>query len=204
MNVEKIKVEGLTFKESLGLYLLYKQLKTDFNSLYEGYNSFDKIELLEKLEQRGYIACSAPIIFTKKTKESFKEESFGKPLRQLTSLLAPKVDWIKEYRMLFAGKRPKAMGSEAQCTSRMDRFTLNYPQYDKDTIINATKYYLEIEKDNNMYKYIKQADNFIYSKKGGEPEESRLLQMIEEYLILEERKDKNKDSTGWIHGNRIG
>lgn len=67
-------------------------------------------------------------------------------------------EWIDEYRKLFQGKKPGAMGDKNACITKMQEFIQANPRYSKDTILAATQKYINTLND---YKYLMKADNFI-------------------------------------------
>lgn len=69
------------------------------------------------------------------------------------------IDWIDQYRELFKNTRPGGMGDKHVCISNMVRFLEAYPQYTKEDILKATKYYISTFQ--GKYQYLTQADYFI-------------------------------------------
>lgn len=69
-------------------------------------------------------------------------------------------EFVEEYRKLFQGYKVGAMGDKKGCLNKFITFYEEYPEYaNKEIILRATKMYLD---NINDYRYIKQADYFIY------------------------------------------
>lgn len=94
-------------------------------------------------------------------------------------------EFITEFRLLWKGLKPGSMGSEAACKNKMTRWMIENPSYTKENILNAAKTYIN-SLDN--YKFLQQADYFIY-KKDVHGESSRLSAFIDE--------DVKAESDGW-------
>lgn len=86
------------------------------------------------------------------------------------------IEFIKEYRSLWKGLKPGSMGSENGCRDKLIRWMNENPTYSQKDIIRAVKLYLNSLED---YKYLQQADYFIY-KKDAFGESSRLSSFIDE------------------------
>jgi len=85
-------------------------------------------------------------------------------------------DFIKEFRMLWKGKKPGSMGSESACRDKMFKWMSENPSYSKDDILKAAKIYLD---DLNNLTYLQRADYFIYKTEHGVTD-SRLSAFIDE------------------------
>jgi hypothetical protein len=82
-------------------------------------------------------------------------------------------DWIQEYRSVF----PKyKKGDPKACIDKMRDFLAGYPEYDRTTVINAAKSYMNTQSSDE---YVTQADYFI-SKNGI----SKLAGFCEEAVAL--------------------
>lgn len=66
--------------------------------------------------------------------------------------------WIDEYRKMFYGKKPGAMGDRASCINKMQEFMQQNTQFTKEIILKATIKYIT---GCNNYTYLMKADNFI-------------------------------------------
>jgi len=91
-------------------------------------------------------------------------------------------DFVKEYRLLFKGKKEKAMGDSHACPFKMALFMLVYPQYSQEDIINAARKHIESNKANN-YRYMRRADYFIFKQEefdGRKMITSTLLSVLED------------------------
>lgn len=73
--------------------------------------------------------------------------------------------FLKDYRDKFKNKKTGAIGSRSGCIKKFKLFFQEYPEYmDKDLILNATDRYINsCRKDG--FKFLMQADYFIYKMK---------------------------------------
>lgn len=70
------------------------------------------------------------------------------------------VDFVEKYRKLFQGTKIGAMGDKKGCIDKFITFYQEYPEYaNAEIILRATKLYINSVND---YRYLKQADYFIY------------------------------------------
>lgn len=114
------------------------------------------LDYMENLKRKGYIL-------------DYKKD--------LTTVGLPKKDdveeWIHEYRNVF----PKyKKGDPKACLNKMRDFLAEYPNYDRITVLNAAKSYMNTQSSDE---YVTQADYFI-SKNGV----SKLSGFCEEALAL--------------------
>lgn len=98
-------------------------------------------------------------------------------------------DWIEEWRALFPIRSITRLpyhvtGDKQACLKRMHRFLLDYG-YDKETIIAATKYYLQEQKLKN-WTYTIKAHKFIQSESGSVLSEYCELVQLGETKSLED------------------
>lgn len=62
------------------------------------------------------------------------------------------VSWVDEYRNLFKGKKPGAVGDRELSIRHLTWLLTEYPEYTKEDIMKAAKYYISTcAKDNYMY-----------------------------------------------------
>lgn len=97
-------------------------------------------------------------------------------------------EWITSWRIMWKGKRVKAMGSKEKCKKNMKEFFKLFPEYTKEHVFKARdKYFYSLE--GNM-KYLEQADYFIKkrvpSEEGGVEIRRTLLTYCEEVVLDEE------------------
>lgn len=88
--------------------------------------------------------------------------------------------FVEEYRALFpkgvkSGNETPIRGDKNGVIKKMTWFLMNYPEYSRETILGATKQYIQ-KMERNGYQYMTQADYFI-QKTGG----SKLAALCEEY-----------------------
>lgn len=91
-------------------------------------------------------------------------------------------NFITEFRNLWKGLKPGSLGSLGGCRDKMTRWMHENPEYSREDILKAAKNYIN-SLDN--YKYLQQADYFIYKKDLG-GESSRLSAFIDEVEVKEE------------------
>jgi len=151
----------MDYRNKIALELLYENKISEFKNLFRGYSDLNYIDMLAELEQLGYIIAKDPIIFTNKTRLALSAETAPVKILQTRS---PTDAFIKTYRLLFAGKRPRSMGSYKNVVENMTLF-INKFDYTEEIILKAAKRHLEEHSDKN-YKYINNADTFIFNKKG--------------------------------------
>lgn len=85
-------------------------------------------------------------------------------------------EFITNFRELWKGLKPGAMGSQNGCKIKMYKWMNENPEYKKEDIFKAAKTYL---KSVNDYRFLQAADYFIY-KKDAHGESSRLSAFIDE------------------------
>ena len=176
INLESLLSSNLTIDQYVILLLLYKK---EFKAVERivlnqfGYTDHYLGEIYHLLEDGGWLKITG-----KKVPEDCEVRQ-----KFLQLLDVPDdsviIDWIEEYRELFKNTRPGAMGDKNVCVGNMVRFLTAYPQYTKEDILKATKYYVDTMRGN--YKYLTQADYFISKKdiKTGEVT-CKLLPFVEE------------------------
>jgi hypothetical protein len=86
-------------------------------------------------------------------------------------------DWIQEYRNIFKGIKPGSMGDSIACLVKMDKFLKVYHEYNKETILEAAKLYIDSLDD---FRFIQRADYFISKADVDRVKESRLASFCEE------------------------
>lgn len=103
------------------------------------------------------------------------------------SSIAPAVDiisWVDEYRELFKGKKPGAIGDRDMCIKHLQWLFTNYPEYTKDDVMKAAKYYISTcAKDG--YKYLVRSHYFL-SK-----EDTKGVPVHQVLTYLEETEDES-------------
>lgn len=70
-------------------------------------------------------------------------------------------DFVRKYRSLFKGTKVGAMGGEKGVKHKLERFMEEYPKATEEIILEATRRYIN---NLNDYRYIQQADYFIYKR----------------------------------------
>lgn len=158
--------------------------------LFKEYNkSTNDLESLLSLENKKLI---------KITNKKLLQFDYRKKIKDLFNDLDKQVlknnidisdNWIKQYRTLFkkTGK-VGAMGDPNSVKKKLEKFKIDYPEYNEDTILKATEKYINSESESN-YKYLQRADYFISKENSSKESESRLLIFCEE--VLEEKDNSN-------------
>ncbi len=109
-------------------------------------------------------------------KDIYREKSEN--VKSITSF----EQFVKNYRNLWNGLKPGAMGSKADCENKMRKWMINNPEYSQDDIMKAARSYINSVND---LRFLQQADYFIY-KKDKYTESSRLSALIDEDEIIED------------------
>lgn len=174
-------------------------------------------KLLFEYVKEGYIinntTAELPVI-TKKTIQLFTNINFQSNITKAQDVINPDAvkqeiernnveKWIDEFRNLFKGKKPGAIGDKNLCIIRMKEFVNSNPEFTKEHILKATKRYVEDRQEQN-YMYLKRAHYFISkqeTKDGKKVEISDLLTYCEELPM--KQIDDLSDST-WFGGLKIG
>ncbi len=166
--VERILVNTLSAREYLLSFLLCAD-KYDYMQEYINNIEPFTMEDFFTLERMGYIKFKERdaeqvyldnIIKTDKLKELFKEyiaEPRGSPKTSVG-------EWIDDWYNLFPAK-VRSGGYPVKCDKRaclkkLIKFCKDHPEYDKEIIFNATKFYINSAK-NKDYQYMKLAPYFI-------------------------------------------
>lgn len=139
--------------------------------LFEFYNNGKPIpsEIKNILEDKGHIikiGNSRKIISTeiRNYLNSTLIEDKAKKIDSDTAIQQIVNDRIDEYRDLWKGLKPGAMGSLKACKENLLKWLKNNPENNFDDILKAASLY--ISKLNNV-QYLKRADYFIYKKEHG-------------------------------------
>lgn len=99
--------------------------------------------------------------------------------------------WINQFRYIWHDTLPGKKGDKNSCVVKMTDFLINTKfEYSIETIIEMAKLYVY---DCNNYRYLQQADYFIYKTTSG-IQQSRLLAYLE---------DEDTRSTEVFHGDSI-
>lgn len=85
---------------------------------------------------------------------------------------------VSEFRELWRGLKPGAMGGKQACIDKLNKWMLINPEYIFDDIIKAAQLYLSTEGQN--LRFLQRADYFIYKQDSHRNEMSRLSAFIDE------------------------
>ena len=189
LNFKLLKDNNLSINEFLCLLKIhFSKQGRDIgyeDDLYHNYQSLEEkkfikiqVEILEDkkkvkciLRRRAELVIEASFNDYEKISITRKRNTSDKYIERVVS------DRLKEYRLLFKPLRRGAMGSPEGCSAKLKRWLKNNPERNFDDIIEASKLY--IASLNGDYRYLQQADYFIY-KKVGKDEVSRLSAFIDE------------------------
>jgi hypothetical protein len=134
---------------------LYKLDELELATQFEARNSPDNLQLTsykERLIKKGYIN-SVGMVNNLKKSSSINVDDFIK-------------DLIEDYRNKFKNKKSGAIGDKNAIVKKFKKFLEEYPEFaDKSLILSATDRYISSQMVNG-YKYLMQADYFIYKNKG--------------------------------------
>ena len=113
-------------------------------------------------------------------------------------------EWIDEFRYLWTiNNKPmklNALGNRKICIEKMNEFCKNYPNYNKDLIINAAKKYIDdyTSQNGGDTTYLITAPYFIERKRNSpfnQNDSESISMKLEDYceLLLKENSDTNKN-----------
>jgi hypothetical protein len=146
---------------------------------------------LDKLQEMGLIKITSnSIVLRKKGIDLLNEPRF---VTSVTTVVERPEEWIEEFRKLFKGKKPGAMGDKKGCLMKMKRFLQENPEVTKDQIIAATKSYIQ-SCASDGYRFLQRSDYFIYKQDNHKGESSRLSAWIDELDGSEEIKDTSTNN----------
>ena len=137
-------------------------------------------EEVDILIKRGYILSEEVPLFA--TAKDLKLTTKGRELLipNEKEEQAQKVEnWIQDYRNLFKGTKPGAMGDKNACLKKMKKFLIENPEISVKKIFDATESYINSQSYNN-FRYMRRADYFIYKDDVNKITTSDLLSRIEE------------------------
>ena len=158
INLDSLLKSTLTTDQYMILLLIHKkEFKTVERLVLGLYGYSDQYlgEVYELLQESGWLKING----TKLPQDIEVRQKFLN-LIAANEEVGVVVDWIDEYREVFKNTRAGGMGNKETCIKNMEQFLTAYPEYSKEDIIKASKYYVQTcAKDN--YKYLTQADYFI-------------------------------------------
>lgn len=199
LDAEVLAKNNLSINEFLCLLKIhFSELNEDINyeDLYTHYQSleskkFIKITIKEENDIKSikYILREKSKVliensFTDK-KVSVKQDSVKKKLSQRYINEAVE-NGIDEYRKQWKGLKPGSMGSPKNCKEKLKRWMFENPEYTFDDILKAVSIY--INQFNGDYRFLQQADYFVF-KKDGKEESSRLSAFIDEIDLVGKNND---------------
>lgn len=163
------------------------------------FEKFGDINDFNSLEEKGFITQSKlQVKLTPKGKsliikllEINSTIKFNRPrvVRAVEVEQISQIDdsFVAKYRSLFKGTKVGAMGSEKGVKHKLERFLREHKQATPDIIIEATRRYIN---SLDSYRYIQQADYFIYKRDNLTMDESsRLSAFVDEVLANPNQED---------------
>lgn len=207
LNFKLLEVNNISINEFLCLLKIYfsnDDVDINYEDLYHNYQSLENkkyikitIEIVEDEKRIKYTLREKAKLILETSFNDYDKVSITKKRNVSDKYIDRLVsDKVKDYRQLFkATNKRGAIGSPEGCKSKLKRWMKNNPEYTFDDILKATKLY--IQELNGDYRFLQQADYFIYKKGGGRDELSRLSTYVEEV------GDANFVEEGWANGEII-
>lgn len=172
--------EFLTLLSLYDIDVEYDHSDDDLKSLDE--KGFTKI-ILEEDEKISVIKKKGKLLIESIKQLDLSLDNIQKQAKRTPKVIDPEIDkFVTNFRNLWKGLKPGAMGSQSGCKGKLIRWMQTNPDYSKDDIIKAAKTYL---KSLNDYRYLQNADYFIF-KRDLHGESSRLSAFIDEAESPEE------------------
>ena len=183
INLKLLQKHGLSANVYCLLFLIYKK-HLDFTTY--GITT-PTPDLLLKLQERGWIRIYSGVPkATAKLEVLIRDHTPDDNIEEL----------VDKFRSKFKGKKVKSMGDKKACRVKMQKFLLEYPEYNnEELILSATERYINSQKPNG-YAFLRQADYFIYKRVDGtkDSETSDLAAMCEEVENLKDTTYNNYDA----------
>lgn len=179
LDIEKLEEENLSIDELLYIYKLYKFNEITFentnflNGLQD--KGFIKInrESNNEIRQKGKDLIDSLIISIASSNE--KKTRLVKSSRVINKELENNVEI---FRNKFRGLKRGVMGSPKACRDKLYRWMKENPEYNIDQILKAVDVYIDSLKGD--YRFLQQADYFIFKQNNNKEESSKLSAFIEE------------------------
>lgn len=199
INTEKLKKYGIDFNQYMFCQFIYQQCQPDllqYRSIFGQFVDKDSLDMVRSLgyldlknEDDGYRFSN--IFVTDLFIEDFIEKPI--PSKLITNDLK---DWFDDWFDLF----PKGVKSggylvksdKAGCYKKMKSFVKEYPEYNKDIIIRATKDYINYMRM-KQFEYMQLAHYFIM--KNGVSSLASFCEDVKNKLDNNEIEDLNIDYT---------
>lgn len=178
IDIDKMVDSKLEVQEYVVLYLVWHK---DFKGLkrfaqHHFVLSLEYELLIAKLEKEGWLK----IVGEDNLKDIEIRQQFIELFKpsEIEARLSDVENWIQDYRNLFRGRKPGAMGDLNACTVKMKRLLLQYPQYSKEQIMKAAETY--VDSCGPTYKFLQRADYVISKEDSAKISSSRLLTFLED------------------------
>lgn len=181
INVDRIKEIGITITETIHLYKL-----KDNSILYNEFINYKRLEnlnLIKIINDEGTEKYVIRTLGEKLLDEMItQQKEVIKTSKKVSKRHVSKEveEHVQEYREKWRGLSLGMMGSPKSCKEKLTRWMHENPEYTMQNILKAADIY--IKTFNGEYKYLQQADYFIFKKTGRE-ESSRLSAFIEEIEV---------------------
>lgn len=181
IDVEQVSKYGIDIPHYITLVGFYK---SDFIDIVNP-DHFDKLEQVGLISFEDELKIKSQL--TDIGKELLNATIKGKINLKKKELIVSD-DFVTTFRSLFKGLKPGSMGYAQGVKVKLDRFMKEH-QTTEEEILTATRAYLN---SLESYKYLQQADYFIYKKEGNGAEVSRLSAFIDEV-----RNNGGNDGESW-------
>jgi len=171
VSVDKLIDYSININELLLCQLLYHDSRKMYDLYLEQFDKFFDKATIEGLIAKGFLFLedeSKGFLFSNiKASEHFIEVFIDEPIKfKEASKSNITIEWFDEWYDLW----PKGVksggylvrGDKKGCIKKLNKFIKEYPDFDKDIIIKATKDYIDSFRIKRSYEYMKLAHFFIY------------------------------------------
>lgn len=157
INIDSLVKSTLTIDQYIILLLIHKKEFKAVEALVLrqwGYTDHKYGEIYELLQANGWMKINGDNC----PKDCIVREKFLQLLNEETDMDI--ASWVDEYRNLFKGKKPGALGDKELCIKYLIQLLTERPDVSKEDIMKATAYYVSTcAKDG--YKYLMQSNYFL-------------------------------------------
>lgn len=179
LDLNLLKEQNITPEEFVCLISIYNN---DGNINKESIDSLQNKNYIKILKDENIVREKGRLLIEFLSIDSIGSINNKKTVKKSSRAIdADLENFVDKYRELWKGLKPGSMGSTNGCKEKLQRWMSENPKYSTDNIYNASKAYIKSVDD---YKYLQQADYFIY-KKDAFGEQSRLSSFIDEDISVE-------------------
>lgn len=176
INLDSLLKSNLTIDQFVLLLLIHKK---EFKAVERlvlrqwGYTDSHYGEIYELLQSDGWLKING----NKAPNDCIVRQKFLELLNDETDMDIE--SWIDEYRELFKGKKPGCFGLRDMAIKNMTWLLTEYPQYTKEDVLRAAKYYISTCAKEG-YKYLIKSHYFISKEKSPTETTHEILTYLEE------------------------